>query len=360
MKKDKKYIVQIAYISSFFLLLLIPNIFATLKLGSKTNCENRTLVQKPKFKYQTEYLQEFGSYFEDNYGLRNEFMHFQSFLKYQYFNSSSNPDEILLGKNDWMFYTSVPDSSYGSFSRTNLLSKQRLHAYKSLHESRQRLLSKNKIDYIIAVWPAPSTIYPEFLPYQMKIQIEDTLSRIDQLVNYFKKENVSIPLIDVRATMLQHKNEHLYQKFDTHWNNLGAYYGYSSFMMQTKSILKQEPYPLSAFRIKMVKSLQQGLFNMIGLCKQNTFIEMNPDLVFKEAKKITDDKEYQGSYGKLQANAPSSLRVLFFRDSYSQYLMQFFSLHFKESYFYWSGYDQNIVDMLKPDVVIVANTERYF
>ena len=47
------------------------------------------------------------------------------------------------------------------------------------------------------------------------------------------------------------------------------------------------------------------------------------------------------------------------RDSYSSAMVQFISLNFREAYFVWSDYHQFVVDMINPDIVVVAKVERY-
>jgi len=41
-------------------------------------------------------------------------------------------------------------------------------------------------------------------------------------------------------------------------------------------------------------------------------------------------------------------------------LIPFISLHFQQSNFIWSDYDQKFVDDMQPDVVLVAKVERFF
>lgn len=349
----------IGYCSFFFLILLIPTVYKLTTKKAVSNCEKRTILTFPKFNYQDTYLQECGNYFEENYGLRNELIYYQSKIKLSLFNSSANPDQVVFGKNGWFFYSSKSDLSYGSYSRTNLLNDIQLNDFKSLHEKRKEELAKRNIQYVTAVWPNKNTIYSEQQPLQMQIQIEDTVSKIDQVLAFLNKSKSTVRLIDVRKQLLKKKAQRLYLKHDTHWNNLGGYYAYHQFLNKTKSIFKVTPYSLSQFIIKQKKIIGGDLYNILGICDRKEYFEWAPILKLKNKTTISEDTDFKDSYGKYNKTAPSKLRVLFFRDSYMDAMMYYFSLHFQHSYYYRSEYDQKIVDLIKPDVVVVCKVERY-
>lgn len=359
MNKKIAHRLNLIYCIAFFIVLLIPTFVLKLKGKNETSCEKRTILKCPPFKFNDKYLEKFGKYYEDNYGLRNEFTFWQAQIKLNLFNSSSNSDQVLPGKDGWLFYNSQSDSSYGCYSRTNLLPDKSLFKFKKTHENRKQKLAKRNIQYLLAVWPDKATIYPEYLPFQMSIQIEDTTSKLDQILKFLKKEHSKIELIDVRKEILSKKQKQLYLKHDTHWNALGAFYGYSAFLNKTQNVLHERPYKLSDFKISDVITHGGDLLDALGLCDKSNDVESVPVFEFKKKWEIVDDKEFWGSQGTHNLNATSNLKVLFFRDSFGKALMQFFSLHFKDVYFYWSEYDQKIVDMIKPDVVIVCKTERH-
>ena len=359
MSNQKLHRLSILYCVAFFVILIIPSIALKFQVKSNESCEKRTILKRPDFHFQKDYLKQFGDYYEENYGLRSQITFLQAQIKLTIFNSSSNPDQVVIGKNGWLFYTSKSDLAYGSYSKSNLLTQKELFEYKKLHEKRKKELSLKNIQYLIAVCPDKSTIYSEYLPFQMKIQIEDTLSKIDQLVNYLIHQKSTIRLIDVRKELLANKQRQLYLKHDTHWNSLGAFYAYRAFLKKTTDVLHENPYSLADFDYSKGNLKGGDLLNMLGLCDKSNLSDQIPILTFKKKTSISDDKKYEGSYGKHNKYAPSKLKVLFFRDSYGQALIQYFSLHFKDSYFYWTDYDQKIVDQIKPDVVVVIKTERY-
>jgi hypothetical protein len=359
MRNPKLHKLSIVYICTFFMLLVVPTLVMVFKSANTTSCEQRTILKRPIFNYQLNYLKQFGAYFEDNYGFRNELTYCQSVIKLTVFNSSTNPKQVLIGKEGWLFYNSKTDQAYGSYSRTNLLTSKELRSYKTLHEERKQLLASQSIHYLLAVFPDKCSIYPEHFPFQMKVQVSGKTSRTDQIRTYLKKQQSPISLIEVRKEMLTQKQQQLYVKHDSHWNDLGAYYAYFTFMQKAYAVLQEKPHPLTDFTLTSAQLKGGDLLGMLGICAKSNYTEPIPILQLKQKMKLSDDKEFSESYGKHNATAPSKLKVLFFRDSYGNALIQYFSLHFNSTYFYWTAYDQSIVDKVKPDVVVVMSTERY-
>lgn len=341
------------------MLLIIPSVIHWLKGGSGNSCEKRTLVAPPTFHFQSNFLQECGDYFEENYGLRNEFVYWQSVIKLKLFKSSSNPDQVIPGENGYLFYTSKSDLAYGSYTKTNLLDENGLRSFKELHENRKKELAKNKIKYVLAVWPDKNTIYREFEPFQMKIQIEDTISKIDQLTTYLSEKKSSVKLIDVRKDLFSKNQQTLYFKHDTHWNSLGGFYAYKKFIAETKSVFHQTSFPFLEFELTNTRIIGGDLLNFLGICQQRNYFEYAPTLIFKKQTQIIEDLKIKNSYGRFNKNAPSKLKVVFFRDSFMDALIPYISLHFEHVYFFRSDYDQKMVDLIHPDVVVVCKVERY-
>lgn len=349
----------ISYCILFFLVLFSPTIKSYFISTSTVNCEKRSLKAFPKLTWNDSILQELGAYYEEHFGLRNEFIYWQSELKVAVFNSSSNPKDVQIGRANWLFPTSKLDYSYGSYTHRDLWSTQELITVRKIHLERKNLLKNRNCTYLLAVWPNKTTIYPEFIPKHLHWMKKDTLSKVDQLIQFFKESNIDIPIIYPKNYLLKHKKEKLYFKNDTHWNQLGAFYGYVYFMNQTSSLFGEKPKNRKAYKISY-KSIKSGdLLKIMGMCSSNLFPEKIPQLKCRKYVKIYATPN-DISYKHINPSATSNKKVLFFRDSYTRNLLPYFTQHFKESYYYWQDYDQKIVDSLRPDVVVVSKVERYF
>nr|WP_255535139.1 hypothetical protein [Cellulophaga sp. E16_2] len=216
--------------------------------------------------------------------------------------------------------------------------------------------------YFLAFWPNKHTIYPEYLPNTMSVQIKDTISRVDQISDYLKLTNSPIKLLDSRSVLINNKvNQQLYYKFDTHWNDYGAFLGYQNFFNENKSELGITPKSLDDFNIEWTEFKKDGLIRMLGVVNNGYFSEKAPDFELKENK---DQIEYLSIKGfpestKITRNkyCGNKLKVLVFRDSFTSNLIQFFSLHFYEVTYIW-GHGERYVDELKPDIIIEGYVER--
>src|SRR5690606_9822409 len=102
----------------------------------------------------------------------------------------------MLGKNKWLFYNRMDGRIFRSYSRTNTLSSERIKQVVDKWEDNLRRYETDGRKYFLAFWPNKHSIYPEQLPYVMNLQIKDTISRIDQILQYLEKNNSSVKLLD--------------------------------------------------------------------------------------------------------------------------------------------------------------------
>ena len=351
-------IVQNVFYSLFFLILVTPTLGLFFDFEVYPGCEKRELAAKPEFELSLEYIDHFEDYFDDHFGFRNLMIHLNGTIRYSIFNSSSKPQKAVIGKEGWFYYTSLSDKILNSYSNNNLLSEPELNYTSEIWAKRKALLKARNIDYYMIVWPNKPTIYPEFVPYRMSIQKRDTISKLDQIITHLKMKDSPVELIDVRKEIYGHKTEYkLYCKHDTHWNDLGAFIAYQKLMGKLNII----PYQMSDFDITWEETNKGGLIAVMGLCNSNRITEQLPVFEFKD-KNISIEhivSDLKSMYCKRNNSCNSEKRILIFRDSYTSALVQFISLHFRESYFVWSGYNQTIVDKVNPDIIIVAKVERY-
>lgn len=349
----------IIYCILFFLVLLSPTIKSYFISTSTVNCEKRRLKAFPKLAWNDSILQELGAYYEDHFSLRNEFTYWQSVIKVRLFKSSSNPKDVQIGRANWLFPTSKGDFSYGSYTHRDLLNAQDLEVFRKIHVNRKNLLKKRNCAYLLAVWPNKATIYPEYVPRHLQWMVKDTISKVEQIIRYFHSTKTDIPIIYPKNFLLKHKKERLYLKNDTHWNQLGAYYGYVYFMKHTSSVFGEKPKNRKEYKLSYKLNQTGDLLEIMGLCSSNLFHEKIPQLKFRQQVKIyTIPNDI--SYKHINPSAKSNKKVLFFRDSYTRNLIPYFTQHFKESYYCVDDYNQKLVDSLKPDVVVDSKVERYF
>ena len=103
------------YIVIFMVMCILP--FAGMAVAkTETTTENRTMAAFPSFmeegKWNVNYLQDLGAYFEDHYAFRNLLVSVDSQIQAKLF-KTSNMDTVIVGKNDWLYYTASLDNYLG-------------------------------------------------------------------------------------------------------------------------------------------------------------------------------------------------------------------------------------------------------
>ncbi len=359
-----------AYILMFLIVLTFPYMYELFADNAIVkNNENRELAKKPEFKLSPDYAGKFESYYNDNFGYRNETIELASKFKVDFLHVSPKPDMVLFGDKSFLFYNDP--ITIESYSNSNVLSGEQLeNIFKSQLEIKQKLESNSK-KYILGYIPNKHTIYSEFLPYSMKVQKKNNISLANQLKDYFSSKD--FPFIDITDQMLNEKKyKQLYYKHDTHWNYHGAYVGYKAFCDATMPQLGLIPFSLDHFDIRYHETGSGDLTKIMGVSGLNSNQELVPTYTFKNvnyASFTTNDggQDYPAqTIITLNENALDDSIVMVFCDSFSTLFRQFLSLHYKRVIYIWSyPVDSHpiewysLIEKENPDIVINLCVERF-
>ncbi|NHF59093.1 hypothetical protein FK220_007065 [Flavobacteriaceae bacterium TP-CH-4] len=352
------------FVGAFVLILILPTLQNQLQLTEPLeNLEKRELAEMPEYSWSKSFTREFETYYNDNFGLRNNLVNWGGTYRTKLFRSSIHPELVKFGKKKWLFYNKMEGSRmFKSYARTNLLPQDTLRMVINKWEDKKKRFDAEGRKYFLSFWPNKHSIYPEYLPITMKVQIKDTLSRVDQILQQLAKDNSPIKLHDVRPELLQSKGEKvLYHKFDSHWNDYGAFLAYRSFFNANKEALGMLPKSEEDFEIRWEDYSGGEFIQMLGVRNKGFFKEKNPKFTIKENK---DQIEYLPIDGfprltvrTRNEHCGNKIKALIFRDSFSNSLIQFFSLHFYEVTYIW-GYKEYYVGKVQPDIIIEGFVER--
>ena len=330
--------------------------------ADSTIVEKRELAKKPEFSLTKDYPQMFDQYYSDNFGLRSLFVKWNSKIKLDYFKISPKPELVIFGKNDFLFYNSKSDDIYDSYSNNNLFNNYKLDSVYKKQVSLKKTLESKNIKYIVGFFPNKHTIYKEELPYSMKMQIKSDTTLADQLVSYFKSK--SFPFVDVREALLSAKEKkQVYYKFDSHWNDYGAYIGYKSFCKETFNTLNLTPFETSDFNINYSQRGFGDLTNMIGTDQFEKVPDTIHSFTLKDTSrgfKIANNDGYPNkTIITINKNCDNQKTVLVYRDSFSSAFVQFFSLHYHKVIYIWSdSINMKLVEKINPEILVSLHVER--
>jgi len=290
---------------------------------------------------------------------RRDLINFYSSIRFSVGDRIYN--SVVIGRDGWLFLTG--DGSLMDFQNTNPLNKKKLaKLQRNLHQLNMQLRQKG-ITLLVVIPPNKSTVYSQFMPEQ--IPVIGQKSSLDQFVEYMKLNGDAF-VLDLRQTLLDASgSREVYYKTDTHWNDVGAYYGYAA-IMQTLAVDYPElvPHPLSDFEYTHVADSVHELPLLMGL---SSYKEANFDLFpnFEVQLKAEEISLPDGRYIRTVTNTDQQLpKLLVFGDSFYGPLAHFIEPHFSRvktiPFTYKSGvWSLDWIAQENPDIVIIEIVERY-
>jgi peptidoglycan/LPS O-acetylase OafA/YrhL len=270
------------------------------------------------------------------------------------------------GKDDWLFLGNAYDHSVAKLMLSMTPPKIRVEETKKLFSDIAKTGDKYNTKIILIMGPDKTSIYPEYLPDDIKPSPKkyssfflDSLKEIPNLIIYNPTDNL----------LRLKKNEgKLYWMTDTHWNNKGAFLAYSGF-----SELLGLPVPKVAFKQGTIHS--GDLINISRLKNFPLHNDDNWDVIWKDRpewveKEIPNEKK-DTPFGPAtfvkNRNPLSNKYVWVVGDSFTKALRQYINATFKEVRYVgeWGDKLKDLPTDLekanrKPDMIIVIRVERSF
>jgi alginate O-acetyltransferase complex protein AlgJ len=356
-------------IAVFVILIALPLTAMICRIDSTFVLEeNRTLSTRPELGLSSQSLAEFPAkfeaYFNDQFGFRRRLIHWQNLIKVAALGVSPSA-KVVLGRDDWLYYGDIELKYYRTIKP---FGPRQLERWRSLLESRRDWLAARSIPYLVVIPPNKSTIYPEHMPAVYN-KVEPR-SRLDQLLAHLRARS-TVVVVDLRARLFAAKSKHqVYYRTDTHWNNRGAYIGYTAII---EALAKWFPdlkaLPRSEFA-EVEFHTPGGDLSLIMAMRDyynDTFLDMRvtePKLAHRvhESPNPHDPLLRPWRSGEnfvFEQPDPRLPRAVMFRDSFGTWLMPLLSDHFGRIVFCWQYiFDYELVEKERPDVVIQEFVER--
>lgn len=327
--------------------------------------EEITQKTPPEFKKDsaTFFPKKFEAYYKQNFGCRRWLINRGSRVKYYGFGASPLPEQVTVGKENWLFLTGRSYQITQDLTRENLYKEGALEKLVKQWEARKQELAVRNIKFYKGFWPDKHYIYPEKMSWGMQKADMGGVRRCDLAIAYLKKVNSPIAIIDVRALLIEAKSKQkVYLKNDSHWNEYGSFLAYHQLLKALSVDFSQlQPYEAGDFRVDSVIH-HCDLSNIINMSDWGEYMP-----VFKlksgnsTAIELPADGYPSGTKVYRNDSATTKLRALIYRDSFTNALIPFLMLHFSEVVFIWdTDYSLEMVDRVKPDLVIECYASRYF
>jgi len=361
----RKYILILFFTIIIFTPLVINCVLFS-KKNNHLNLNKNTLLNKSKegtgiiqvlnFLDDVEnYLKGFEKKFSNNFIFKKEILKIYFLMK-----SNPKPNRAIEGKDNWLFVGDDFSKSIRESKNIINFNKQELTLLERKIKNWNNWFSGNDIHFYIAVPPNKLSIYSEFLP------IIDNTTQIKKSTQFgLICDKLGVNHINMLEGVTLNKNEPLFIKADSHWNDLGAYIGYENLITKMK---KEYPYlnimPMDSLNKISETVRKQDLARMLlkSVEEKVTKLQVKNPKATKLKKQLEIPKTYLADPRTYELRFKSdinNLKVLIFRDSFSNALIKYLKETFGETVFIWqTKLDKEIIMKEKPDVVISIYVER--
>ncbi len=267
--------------------------------------------------------------------------------------------KVFYGRGDWLFYGA--ENSLDYYQGTNLMDDEELAKETASLVRLKELCDQRGIELKIFIAPNKERVYSEQMP---TVPVVSEQRRVDKWVQYIK-ENTDVEVVFPIQEILNAKiDAQLYYKYDTHWNEAGAFIGtkalYSSLGIQTSEwgdLLKSE-----------YSRATGDLLNMGDIDKTQYTKDKGYNVTYKSYIKATSyaGLPLEGQEGTqtrfYQSNSTNDKKLFMvgdsFRSSMLPYMQKDFSFITATGRLYLEQTD--VVDaLLSADVLVVEAVERY-
>lgn len=330
------------------------------------NTEKRLLAQRPEFELHRalDFPTEYTTYFAENFGLRKVFFRWNSLFHALVLKTSPLPERTLFGKDGFMFF--VRPGTMEKYQEICDIPDADLETVAIRLETRRKWLAARGVRYVLMVPPEKSAVYGDKLPD--RLHRFGTPSCLDKLLDHLKVHS-QLEVVDIRDTLLAARQRHeVYYNVDTHWNPIGAWYGYKELVrvLHEGDSSITAPKRFSDFAIVPEKNEEGDLAVMIGL--NDVFTRISPVMISKDSLRARDVPvgSFANSgffkYTPITKEVPGSTapRLLVFRDSFSVYMIPSISEHFSRSTYLWTPiFIPQVVIEERPDIVVHEVMELY-
>jgi hypothetical protein len=349
---------------TFLLLVSLPaavNLFGV--DGADAEAENRDLAAFPRLDSGWSSVKAFplglADWFADHFGLRARLIQWYGETRLFLLHVSPSPG-VALGKDGWLFY--VDDSSLEDYAHVQPLAAFGVRNWRVAVLRARDWMHARRGAYVFTIAPDKHVIYQEEFPAGIRPAPNE--SRMDQVLATLSDSGVSV---DVRPALFDAKaHERIYQRTDTHWNDLGAFAAYQQIIERVRA---QNPSVPPAWQRADFEEIKQtvpamDLAGMIGL--KRVLLEEDLELVPKRAR-LARVVEPVGALptaeeGRLVTEIPGSSlpRAVIFRDSFGSRLVPFLSEHFSRAVYLWQNdFLTDAVESEHADVVIEEIVGRH-
>lgn len=341
-----KKIIYTIYIMCMLGMCLIPTIGTLLHKEQNKRQEEVEMPQvKVDGKLNTSYFEELDDYFSKTFTLRNELIATDAKIMKVLFKQSDN-DKIIVGKEGWLFFSETLDDYQG----VKTITKRGAHNIARTIELIQKVMENSGSDFVFTIAPNKNSLYPQYMPDNIK-KLSDT-KNYDLVKDAMK--NYNIKYFDL-FEFFGNKDEVLYCKTDSHWNNKGAAITCTELLKRLNK--RCTDYNKETFKKKFdyTGDLQEMLFPNVKKPSEDNYYFGNE----KKINYVSPMKDVEAvSIATLNENKED--QIMMFRDSFGNAIIPYIADEYYMGTFSKSmPYNLTIAQLKGVDDVVIEIVERH-
>lgn len=357
-KRIGSWILMIAFVT--ILCLSWVSWFILQPWADNTNYENRQKAAMPELSLATysSFPTAFAEYLEDRLPFRNELMTLNSAMEYYLFHRSTS-DNVLIGKEGWLFYVSKGDGDpIGSYQGTNLLSEDELAVMAENLVFWRDYLAERGMEFVLFLAPNKERMYSEYMPDSYGDPAEEY--KVKQVVEYLRA-NTDLRVVYPYEELMQAKEavaENIYYKTDSHWNEIGAYVGASALLKELG--IDMPAITDEGITIEDPGKAEGDLAKMLYLSKPMKNVDSNYHVTGYDAHGVTNDEaDFFGMMSYYTTDAADERSLYLIRDSFATAMSPYLASQFDTANMrHISSYTNDDLWQCDPDVVVLELVER--
>ena len=350
------------YIITFVVIMCLPHLIFLVcrNLVDTTNYENRALYEAP-VPGETPYKElpsTFESFYNDRLPFRNQLIALNNNIGYFIFGSTTG-DRVMIGKDGWLF---IEDKNQGNavtnYNGKDTINDEELAQLAANLMRNKKIIEKAGMEFVIFVSPNKNRVYSEYMPDYMGKPAEQY--QLKQIIEYLRANtNLRIvydldDIMEAKATLAD-RDIHVYNKVDTHWNNVGAYAG-------TKALLRELGIDMPDITELTITSKPNERCDLGGMLHLKDYFinkEVDYEVSGYETNSMEELEFDENDVISYTSNASDDRVVYVCRDSFAEAMGPYLGSQFKKVYMkHQNYYTVDDLEKVKPDVFVLETVER--
>ena len=342
MKKKRWYLI---YIAAVLMLAAFPFVGMSVADSNETT-ENKELARFPRLRFDgtwnVRYLSQLGDYFEEHFAFRQELVAANALIRGRLLGVSAS-DQVLVGKDGWLYYTGTLDDYLG---RNQMSEKGLANAVHNIGLMQQYVEDRGS-RFLITIAPNKNSVYDSYMPSNYLRSGENNHTRLTPLL-----KQAGIHYADLYE-IFEESDECLYLQGDSHWNNKGALLVCRKLLDGLDREYDGSAYDSWEVRKEHTGDLAEMLYSVAAKPEDNVYYDRIPIYAYVNDVEDTEEDWIE------TINPNGQGRLLMFRDSFGNSMLPILANEFEYGYFSrLVPYNLGNLDKYHPEYVVVERVER--